>query len=124
MGLTEIRALKGASNLYPNEKAAVKEIKVKSPKPLKPIKKRGDDMRVIMTELGKLVNIFLTKHKNCEIQGPECTGKATCVHHSEGRLRSKILDVSKFVASCSWCNGWVERADGIARKKGFKKSKF
>lgn len=124
MGLAEIRKLKGLENLYPKEVAAEKEVKVKMPKPAKPIPKQSDTQKFINTELKKLYPIFLSKHPNCEIQGPNCTGKATCAHHSEGRLLSKVLDVTKWVPSCSNCNTWCETNHADAAKKGFKKSKF
>lgn len=124
MGLAELRALKGLGHLYPNEKAAVKERIVKQPKFPKPPKVRSDNMKKVVAELKKLYPIFLRKHPKCEIQGPNCTGKATCVHHSEGRLPSKILDQTKWIASCAADNLWCETDHAEAAKKGVKKSKF
>jgi hypothetical protein len=122
--LAEIRALKGLSNLYPKEVAAEKEVKVKMPKPPKEIPKRSDNQKVVIAELKKLYPVFLKKHPTCEIDGPGCTQKATCAHHTEGRLPSKVLDTTKWVASCTPCNTWVEVHHAEAAKKGFKKSKF
>lgn len=112
------------SHLYPEQKATEKEIKVKAPKVPKPAKKRSEKMKKIVAELKKLYPLFLLKHRGCQIKGPDCTRIATVVHHTEGRLPSKILDQSKWMASCAICNMWVEQADGEARKKGIKKSKF
>ena len=122
--LAEIRALKGMGHLYPKQQAAEREIKVKAPKPSKEIPKRSDKQKEIMAELKKLYPIFLAKHKTCEIDGPECTKIATIIHHTEGRLPSKVMDSTKWVASCAPCNSWVESHHAEAAKRGFKKSKF
>lgn len=124
MGIAEIRKLKRLEGLYPKQVAAEKEFKVKMPKPVKAIPKKSKTNKFITSELKKLYPIFLAKHKVCEIQGPGCTGKATAAHHSEGRLPSKVLDITKWVACCAPCNLWCETHHGEAQKKGFKKSKF
>jgi hypothetical protein len=126
MGLTETRLLKGmgAINDVYKQKAAEKELKVKSPKPIKQIAKRSNNQKAIMAELKKLYPIFLAKNKKCAIEGPGCTKEATCIHHTEGRLPSKIMLTGLWVASCSSCNLWCETHHAEAAKKGFKKSKF
>lgn len=124
MGLAEIRKLKGVDHLYPNEKAAVKSFKVKVPDAPRPIPKKSDTQKFIDGELKKAYPIFLRLHPRCEIQGPDCNGKATCAHHTEGRLPSKVLDQSKWVPSCGPCNTWVEVHHAQAAKRGLKKSKF
>lgn len=126
MGIIETRALKGmtAINDIYKQKAVVKEFKVAPPKMPKEIPKKSDPQKFITAELKKLYVIFLRKHKKCEIQGPNCTGKATCAHHTEGRLPSKVLNTTLWKASCAHCNTWCETHHADAAKKGFKKSKF
>lgn len=126
MGIIETRAMKGmgAINDIYKQKAAEREVKVKPPKPAKEIPKRSEKQTTVMAELKKLYPIFLAKHKTCEIDGPECTKKPSCIHHTEGRLPSKVLDSTKWVASCEKCNLWCETHHAEAAKKGFKKSKF
>lgn len=124
MGYQEILEMKGLGYLYPNRKGAEKEIKVRAPKVPKAVNKRSEKQKGVIAELKKLYPIFLSKRKTCEIQGPECTVKATCIHHTEGRLPSKVLDSTKWVASCEKCNLWCETHHADAAKKGFKKSKF
>lgn len=90
----------------------------------KPIAKRSAKMKDIMKELKKLYPVFLKSHPLCEIKAPGCTGKATAVHHTEGRIGKKITDVTTFLPCCQWCNGYLENNDKWARDNGFKKSKF
>ena len=100
------------------------EIKPVEAKKSKPIAKRSAKMKGTVKELKKLYAQFLKKHPFCEIQGPNCKKIAVCAHHTEGRLPSKILDTTKWVASCAPGNLWVEENHKEAEKKGFKKSKF
>lgn len=116
MGLAEIQKLKASARLTRESGGEIK--------PTKPIRFRGEKMKEAMKLLRPLIIIFLSKHKFCEIQGPNCTKLATCVHHSEGRIGEKLLDVKTFVPSCTSCNLWCETNDAEAREKGFKKSKF
>jgi len=95
---------------------AVKEGKVKNP-----IKPKSDKQKEIDKELKKLYPVFLAEKKFiCEIQSPECTKTAVCIHHKKGRGINEVLDVETFMASCTACNGYVESHDTWAREKGFK----
>lgn len=116
MGIDEIRKLKGVYQIVKKSGGSVK--------PKNKIRFRAKKMVGKVKVLRQLVIKFLSVHKMCKIQGPECTKEATCVHHSEGRIGDKLLDVSTFIPSCSNCNLWCETHDAEARKKGFKKSKF
>lgn len=107
MGIQEIRTLK--ANKKPKNKG---------------IPKRSEKQKDIIKELKNLYPVFLKSKPLCEIQGPKCTVKATCVHHSEGRLPSKVLLMSKWYASCYPCNLWCETHHKAAAEAGFKKSKF
>lgn len=96
-----------------------------SVKPKKEIPKRSESMKETMKELKKLYPVFLAKHPNCEVNlSPQCTKKATCIHHRNGRLKDNILNVETFMASCETCNLYVETHSALAKEKGVKKSKF
>lgn len=90
----------------------------------KPVKKRSDELKAEMPELIKLYEMFLKKHQYCEIHGPNCTVKATCAHHSEGRIGDKLKDTTKWVPSCSNCNHWCESHPKEAKAKGVSKSRL
>lgn len=136
IGIANIRKLKGLDNI--NEAYGIKDKPVKDdtkpsqPIPVKknakagkkPIAKRGDKMKAVMKELKKLYPVFLAKHPNCEIQGLNCTSKATCIHHSEGRGKMQITKQSSWIPSCGPCNAWCESDHAAAKLLGFKKSKF
>jgi len=104
-----------------------KEDHKKAPKPLKksdkPIPKRSEKMKGIISALRPLYDRFLKNRTECEIKSPECTGRATQVHHTKGRGVKVILDDTYWKASCSACNLYVERKDAEAREKGHKVSK-
>lgn len=85
------------------------------------IPKKSDKQKEIDKELKKLYPVFLAEKKFiCEIQSPECTKTATCVHHKKSRGINEVLDVETFMASCERCNLYVETHDAWAREKGFK----
>lgn len=99
----------------------------KAPKPIaratKPIPKRSEKMKGIISALRPLYDRFLKDKTECEIKSPVCTGQPECVHHIQGRGVKVILDDSKWKASCSACNNYVESKDQDAREKGNKVSK-
>lgn len=74
----------------------------------KPIKKVSEKMRVKKLELKKLYPIYLKANPCCAIQGPHCTIKAACVHHTRGRGEKELLDQSTWMPSCIHCNSWIE----------------
>lgn len=92
-------------------------------KATKPIKGRSEKMRGIIAALKPLYEAFLKDKAACEIGSPVCNGQPECVHHEEGRGVKVILDQTKWKASCTPCNGWVENNDAEAREKGHKKSR-
>lgn len=100
------------------------------PEARKPLKKggkpkgRSEKMRGVIAALRPLYDTFLKDKEDCEIVGPNCTGRAECVHHVEGRGIKVILDQSKWKASCSACNLHVEVKDAEARAKGHKTSRL
>jgi hypothetical protein len=75
-------------------------------------------------EYAPAVKKFLSEHTVCEIGMEGCTKKATCVHHVKGRTTiNDLLNVDHWKASCTNCNGAVERQDSKAREAGNKISK-
>ena len=123
-GLDKINEAYGIREKAPSEEKAASSKANKAKKDKKPLKKRGDKMKAVMAELKKLYPIFLRTHPRCEIQGPDCLGEATCIHHSEGRGLMQIKKQSSWIPSCGPCNNWVEKDDKKARALGLKKSKF
>jgi len=89
-----------------------KEDRKKEPKPLKkstkPIPKRSEKMKGIISALHVLYDKFL---------------KDKTEHHTKGRGVKVILDETYWKACCSACNLYVERKDAEARDKGHKVSR-
>lgn len=85
--------------------------------------KRSEKMKGIISALKPLYDKFLSTRPICEIRSSDCTGQATVVHHTEGRGVNQILDNSKWKASCTACNLWVETHHAEAEDKGLKKSR-
>ena len=102
----------------------VKELKTgqKAKKKVK-IKPRSKKMEKTVRDLKIAYGPFLEKNPICAIQSPECTFKATAVHHTRGRGVKEVLDQSTWLPCCSACNGYVEANDAWAREHGFKKSR-
>lgn len=84
---------------------------------------RSEKMRGIMKAIKPLYEIYLEKNEECQIKSQVCTGRATAVHHTEGRGVSKIMDQRTWMACCAACNDWVENKDEAAREMGAKKSR-
>lgn len=109
MGLNEIRKLK-AGNGKPKKKHWLKPFSEKRTEANKGYKELSRD--------------FLAKNSICQIQSPECTGKAQGIHHRAGRLGKLLLLVKFWMAACNRCNNYCELHDGWAREKGFKVSRL
>ena len=69
----------------------------------------------------QLRDIFLKKHKFCQIRISECTGASNEVHHVFcGSDREKYyLDVSTWKASCSNCHKYLHLNPLEAKELGF-----
>src|SRR6185295_9162245 len=67
-------------------------------------KKRANENRIYT----KLRQQFLEEHPVCEAGLNGCTVVATDVHHSEGRIGDKLLDVSTYKAVCRNCHKQIE----------------
>lgn len=114
----------GPTEPKPIPKKSAKKIEQEKGKPsrstAKPVSKK---QAKALREYSKISKAFLAEHEMCEIQSPECTGKATEIHHTKGRIGALLIDTKYFMASCSCCNQYVEKHDAWARENGFKKSK-
>jgi hypothetical protein len=84
---------------------------------------RSEKMRGVMAAIKPLYEDFLEKKPVCEINSPECTQTATCVHHVAGRGVAQIMNLKKWKASCDACNSYVEKHDEWARENGHKVSR-
>jgi len=94
---------------------------IKAPKE---IPKQTKKTKSINAQLKELYPVFLQKKNfKCEIQSPECTKTATCVHHAKGRGKNEILDQSTWKSSCQKCNSWVESHHAEAVQMGAKVSR-
>src|SRR4051812_12252237 len=83
----------GPKAMSEKKKAAIAADKAAGvkPEPRTPIKKggkpkgRSEKMRGIIAALRPLYDAFMKDKEECEIKSPDCTGRAECVHHVEGR---------------------------------------
>ena len=91
--------------------------------PKKEVNKVGDKQKDIKKALKEAYPVFLAKHPKCEINSPNCTKKATCVHHKKGRGINEVLDQSIWAASCEPCNLWCETNHAEAEARGMKISR-
>lgn len=95
--------------------------------PLKRSKKRinpySKKREVINREYATLRKQFLTEGDLCELNTPDCTGLATCIHHVRGRILH-LLNKNTWKRSCIPCNDWVEANHKLATEMGLKESKF
>ena len=78
-------------------------------------------MEGIKAVLKRLYPLFLQKFPLCQLNTPVCTKIATVIHHSEGRIGTKVTEEKTWMASCVGCNNWVEGNDSDARQMGLKK---
>jgi len=70
-------------------------------------------------EYTKLRNDYLAANPTCEGQLTGCTGVATELHHSIGRLGELLTNTKYFKSSCHNCNMRAETHPSEAMAKGF-----
>lgn len=75
---------------------------------------RGKENKVYLT----LRKVFLENHPNCEANLPGCTKQATTIHHSQGRIGKRLIDVKTFVPLCGSCHRWCENNVEAAKELG------
>lgn len=67
---------------------------------------------------------FLEEHPVCEAGLEGCTVVATEIHHSEGRIGEKLLDVSTYKAVCRNFHKQIEERPAMAKENGLSKSRL
>lgn len=130
MGIEQIRAIKSGKHRADREKEKQEKAAEKKKEPRKPLPKgkplqkgaRSEKMKGVMKAIAPLYTEFL-EDKLCEINSPECTQTATCVHHTAGRGVAQIMNRKTWKASCDACNYYVEKHDEWARQNGHKVSR-
>lgn len=95
-----------------------------SVKPAKPIEKRSEKQKAVISELKKLYKIFLAKNPKCKANLSGCTKQATEVHHAKGRVGANATDAKTFIALCHSCHRWVEENPEQAKELGLSKSRL
>ncbi len=96
----------------------------KTPKQRTPIKKISDKRKKEMPIYDKRRLAFLSLHKFCQANLPECTKLATEVHHKKGRVGDDYLNVSTWLAACSSCHKWIEMHPIEAKELGLSESRL
>lgn len=84
--------------------------------PISPVspkqKKRLAEYAIVRAE-------YLAHNPVCEARvWKVCAGRATQVHHLQGRIGKNLLDNGKFMAVCDQCHTWIHDNDAEARKRG------
>jgi hypothetical protein len=81
------------------------------PKPEKKEKKKRKRIKSLSIkreaqnrEYLKLRKIFLELHPTCEIKKDGCTGMASDIHHTKGRIGSLLTDIEHFQSCCRSCH--------------------
>lgn len=98
--------------------------KVRATKKRKPIprfsKKRSRENRKYST----LRKQFLSDNPECMAELEECTGVATEVHHSRGRIGENLLNVGTWKAVCRTCHRAIEERPAMAKELGLSISRL
>jgi hypothetical protein len=102
------------------KKTVIRTLLKRSQKPINPYSKKRQS---INREYSALRKQFLKEGDLCELNTPDCTGLATCIHHVRGRTLH-FLNTDTWKRSCTPCNNWVEANHKQAADMGLKKSKF
>lgn len=68
--------------------------------------------------------IFLAEKPYCKAALKGCTGIATTVHHTKGRIGLLLNDVTFWVGLCINCHKWVEEHPKEAKELGLSKDRL
>lgn len=94
--------------------------KDKKKKPIRQYsKKRSKENRTYSTQRKQFL-----EDKECVAKLEGCTGVATDVHHTEGRVGDGFLDVGTWKALCRNCHKIVEHNPLLAKSLGLSKSRL
>lgn len=94
---------------------------IDKPKSISPVSKKRQGE---MDEYSKKRLAFLALHNNCQAKLVGCTGKATDIHHSKGRLGDNYLNISTWFALCRACHSYLETNPEEAKELGFSESRL
>jgi hypothetical protein len=94
---------------------------IDKPKSISPVSKKR---QVEMDEYSKKRLAFLALHNNCQAKLVGCTGKATDIHHSKGRVGDNYLNISTWFALCRACHSYLETNPEEAKELGFSESRL
>jgi hypothetical protein len=94
---------------------------MEKPKSISPVSKKR---QVEMDEYSKKRKLFLIANPNCQAKLVGCSGEATDVHHSAGRIGDNYLNISKWKALCRNCHRFVEENPEEAKELGLSESRL
>ena len=94
---------------------------IDKPKSIRPVSKKRQGE---MDEYSKKRLAFLALHNNCQAKLVGCTGKATDIHHSKGRVGDNYLNISTWFALCRVCHSYLETNPLKAKELGFSESRL
>lgn len=83
-------------------------------------KKKKEELSVY----SKLREAFLVAKPHCEAKLVGCTGLASDVHHSKGRVGDNLLKVGTWKALCRNCHTYVELHPEEAKELGLSESRL
>lgn len=88
-------------------------------KPRKPVKPMSKTQRQRIAKYSLVRAEYLANNPVCEARvWNVCVGRATQVHHLQGRIGKNLLDNGKFMAVCDQCHNWIHENDAEARERG------
>ena len=94
------------------------------PKQRTPVKKVSDKRKKDMSVYDKRRLAFLSLHKFCQANLPQCTKLATEVHHKRGRVGDDYLNISTWLAACNSCHHWITEHSKEAIEMGLSMSRL
>lgn len=68
--------------------------------------------------------LFLIANPVCQAKLVGCTGVASDVHHTAGRVGDNYLNMSKWKALCRNCHTWVENNPEEAKELGLSENRL
>lgn len=93
-------------------------------KPRKPIAQVSKPQAKRLRTYSALRKHFLEQHPNCQAKLDGCTGQATDIHHSKGRIGIDLLNIGTFIALCRNCHNYLETHPAIAKEMGLSESRL
>ena len=67
---------------------------------------------------------FLALHNHCKAKLVTCTGLASEIHHSKGRISENFLCIDTWVPICRNCHDYLENNPLIAKELGLSSSRL